>query len=165
MMTKPFIVLMCVLILTNCTLAQDKMLPLIAWNNLQEKYENPEDVKPTISIVTVKPIFVFAAPSLAVLFRLNEQTKKWERLAPHLCGFATGKVTPTKFYSSKKIKVSFDGRFHNLSPSPFMPPLELTSQTIQSGKYKFKLYYGLVKSNINLVSESPEFEFVEYNPK
>jgi hypothetical protein len=136
----------------------------IVWKNLQKQYEKVEDIKPVISINGINHIYVSSAYNLGTLFKFNEATNEWESRDPILCGYATARLTTYKLNSNKQIVVNFDRVIISRGMmSEFMRPLE--PEPIRKGIYKFRLYYGLGKSKINLVSDSPEFEVIEYKPE
>lgn len=138
--------------------------PKLVWKNLQNKYEQVEDIKPIIVNEGDKPIFIVPSFYLARILRFNAQTNEWEERDPYLCGYAAARIIPIRLDSKRKISVDFykDALLSQIQ-SQFMPPLE--AQPIRKGKYKLKLYYGLNRSKIDLVSVSPEFEIIEYKPE
>lgn len=133
----------------------------IVWKNLQKQYEKVQDIKPIISISGVNYIFVTPSYNLGSLLKFSEATNKWERQDPIICGYATARLKTYKLNSNKQIVVDFDrDAISRGIMSEFMRPLE--PEPTRIGKYKLRLHYGLTKSEINFVSDSPEFEVIEY---
>lgn len=155
-----FVFLLLVAFASNVSAQQ----PKIVWTNLQSKYDRVEDIKPFIVNESDKPIFIVPLFYLAVLSRFDARTKEWKRLDPYLCGFAAAKITSIRLNAKRKVSIDFHkDTLLSQTQSPFMPPLE--PQSIRKVKYKLKIYYGLNRSEIDLVSDSPEFEVIEYNPE
>lgn len=139
-------------------LAQNET-PKIVWKNLQEKYENFEDIEPHIELQNAKLVFWKFLPSNNLMFRFDEKEKKWIEgnyilncavgVIRDSLGFEEGKTLAWFFYSGQFFDRERGGKY-------FFRSLDRKKYAV-NGKYKIRFYYGLEVDKIQEFSDSPEF--------
>lgn len=138
--------------------AQDDK-PKIVWKNVQEKYENFEDIKPVIENLSDKTIYLYDSYySIRIIF-FDEAKKDWTTVYPFIC------VTGLKLKSNKVIKqtefglILKKGFWHlNIQPDDGLNLIESYGKE-ETGRFKLELSFGLKKSfPYSFTSTSPEFQ-------
>lgn len=151
--------------------SQDKA-PKLVWKNLQEKYENFEDIKPILENQSDNSVFLARIYPLwsARLLGFNEQTQKWENKldALRICYAVEDALSPIEIKSQENRNVSINwestSAFQELLSDRSKNSEKNTNSETTFKKYKLILDYALEswtreqKPKRIYKTISPEFE-------
>ena len=157
------------------SLGQEERSQLV-WKNFQDRYNNFEDVKPSVVNIGDKPVYIFADMKLGIvydyfeLYRFFEDNNNWRRILH--AGHSPDKKYREKIMSNLKIDPSEerplildDEDWFFMTESDGLQPYGFRDDPSHKGRGRYKLrlhyYVGVNKDRVLLMSESPIFEITQ----